>query len=210
MMVWLIVSVVVVCGAFSGTYIYTGDIWSAMFAGGIPTLVYMAGLAIRASRPPAGRGRRIAVLAVSILVLTGISAQFAVMCSRTRWQSNELVVIRKSLDRTMLMSTLFDHASPAFVAYQQQRVHGRHTVADFFKAACDTCDWSVPLTVIETLPESLKVYASAGPTGSVELIGVSVLMKGFDPNFRNVNGSTGFIQSHLYLTPEGMAYADEN
>ncbi len=32
-MTWFLVTLVVVCASFSGTYLYTGDIWAAFFAG---------------------------------------------------------------------------------------------------------------------------------------------------------------------------------
>jgi hypothetical protein len=209
-MTWLIVAVVVVCAAFSGTFIYTGDIWTAAFAGGIPALLYMTGLAMQAAWTPASRGRRIAVVIVAIVALTGVSAQFTVMCSRTRWQCSQLMTIRRSIDRGILMSTLFDHASPAFVTYQQQRPARKRTIAEVFKASWDGRDWRADQVFLESAPESLNGYACIGGRGDVVLTGVSNLTRGADPNFQNINGRTGFVQSRLHLTAEGMDYENEN
>jgi hypothetical protein len=209
-MTWLVIAVVAVCGAFSGTYIFTGDIWTAAFAGGIPAMLYMTGLAGQAACKPASIRCRIAVILVTVVVLTGISAQFMVLSSRTRWQSTQLVNTRRSLDRDMLMSSLFDHASPVFVAFQRQRPTRRHTVADIFKASWDRRQWDSPQVFLDSVPESLKVYASIGARGEVVLTGMSVMTRGADSNFRNINGTTGFVQSRLYLTGEGMSYENEN
>jgi hypothetical protein len=209
-MIWLAVAVVVVCAAFSGAYMYTGDIWTAAFAGGIPALLYMTGLAIQAAWTPASRGRRIAVVIVAAVALTGISAQFTVMCSRTRWQCTQLVTIRKTIDRSLLMSTLFDHASPVFVSYQQQRPNRKYSIADIFRASWDGRDWDASQVFLDSPPESLKVHACIGKRGDVVLTGVSVLTRGTDPDFRNVNGTAGYVQSRLHLTAEGMSYENEN
>ena len=209
-MIWFVVALTAVCAAFSGTYIYSGDIWAATIAGALPALLYMAGLAVRAVCATASRICRIAVLLVALVILAGVSTQFAVMTSNTRWQHEQLQVIRSSIDRSMLMSTLFHHASPAFVAYHQQRAHKKHTIAEVFEAAWDSCDWSAPVVYLDSPPESLQVYASAGPGGAMILTGVSMAARGGDADFRNVNGATGFVQSRLTLSKEGMAYENEN
>jgi len=209
-MIWFIVTTVVVCASFSGTYLTTGDIWSACFAGGIPALLYMTGLTVQALCRPAGRCCRIAILLVALTVLTGVSAQFVVMSSCTRWQSDRMVSIGASCDRSEIMAALFDRASPAFYAFQKQGLRKKHSLADVFKAGWQGRDWHAPAALLDSPTERTRIYASIARDGSVVLTGVAVVTKGSDPQFTNVNGTSGHLQSRLHLSAKGMDYEIEN
>lgn len=209
-MIWLVVALVGVCAAFSGTYMYTGDIWTATFAGGIPALFYMAGLAVRATCSTASRACRIAVMMVAITVLTGVSAQFMVLSSRTRWQSDQMVGFGESLDRRAMMCTLFSTASPVFASYQHQATRKKRSVADAFKAACTTADWKDGVARLESPSERVNVYASETPDGAIMLTAVAVVTHGEDPGFVNVDGTKGFLQSRVCIHARGMSYEIEN
>ena len=209
-MIWLIVTTVVVCAAFSGTYLTTGDIWSAFFAGGIPALLYMTGLAVQAVCRPAGRCCRIAILVVALVVLSSVSAQFVVMSSCTRWQSERMVTIGETTDRSALMAEMFDRASPAFYAYQKQGQRKKHSMAEVFKAGWQGRDWQTPATLLDGPTERTRIYASIAHDGSVVLRGVALVTRGADPQFANVNGTSGYVQSRLHLSSRGMDYEIEN
>lgn len=209
-MVWLIVAIVVVCGSFSGAFLYTGDVWTAFFAGGIPALVYLAGLGFRVCLDTRNRSCRLAVLVVAVVILTGVSAQFMVMSSGTRWQAAELSKIRTTIDRSILESTLYNHAMPVFVAYHRQDPGVARPLAEVFRGAWDGKDWGVPAVFLDSPPESLRVFASFSPDGDVILTSMSVAAPGARKDFPNVNGSTGYAQARLHLTAEGMTYEIEN
>lgn len=209
-MTWLIVAVVTVCATFSGTYIYTGDIWTAAFAGGVPALIYMTGLAVHASCRTACPRCRAAVILVAVVFLSGISAQFMVLSSRTRWQTDQMVISGEVIDRGILMTSLFDAASPAFVSFQQQSQRQKRPVGEVFKAAWGNRDWKADVVQLESPSERIKIFALPNSDGTVWLTGVALVTKGGDPTFANVNGTTGFLQSRLCLSPSGMNYEIEN
>lgn len=209
-MTWFLVTLVVVCASFSGTYLYTGDIWAAFFAGGIPSLIYMAGLGFNACLGSRNRFCRLAVLVVSVVILTGVSAEFMVMSSATRWQSSYLDEIRVYLERGMTKGALLNVATPVFAAYHRQQGDVREPLADVFRDAWDGRDWRASNVYLESPPESLRVYASIGTDGSITITGMSSRVGGADPGFHNVDGSIGYTQSRLHLTTEGMTYEEEN
>lgn len=209
-MIVLVVALVVVCAAFSGTYISTGDIWTALFAGGIPALLYMTGLAVQATCKTSSRGCRVAVGMVAVVILTGVSAQFMIVSSLTRGQTAVIAVWSETFDRSAVMSSLFEHASPVFVSFQQQGGRKRHSVAEIFKDSWKGRDWASPLVYLDSPSERLKIYASTNADGSVMLTGVAAVTKGADPNFANANGTSGYLQSRLCVSPQGMTYEIEN
>lgn len=209
-MIWFIVTLVVVCASFSGTYLYTGDIWSAFFAGGIPSLIYMGGLGFRACVDTRSRYCRLAVLVVSVVILTGVSAEFMVMSSGTRWSSHMLDEFVLEADRGMAKGALLSMATPAFTAYHRQQGDSVETLASVFTHAWDGREWTAPVTFLCSAPESVRVYASIATDGSIVLSAMSVRSRGSDPGFRNIDGSLGHIQGRLHLTTEGMTYEEEN
>ncbi len=209
-MIWLVAAVVTVCATFSGTYISTGDIWTAAFAGGIPALLYMTGLAVHATCTTASLRCRAAVILVAVVFLSGISAEFMVLSSHTRWQADQMVISGEVIDRGILMTSLFDAASPAFVSFQQQSQRHKRPVGEVFKAAWDNRDWTAEVVRLESPSERITIFASPNPDGSVWLTGVALVTKGGDPNFANVNGTSGFLQSRLCLSSRGMNYEIEN
>jgi hypothetical protein len=209
-MIWLTVAVIVVCAAFSGTYLTTGDIWTAVFAGGIPALFYMVGLAFQAVRQSKGKGGRIVVLVVAFIVLTGVSAQFVIISSTTRWQTDQVAGSGESIDRGTMMIELFERATPVFYEFQKQGQRKKHSVAELFRSAWGGRDWQGQAVFLESPSERRKVYASLADDGSVVLTGVCLLTKGSDASFANVNGTSGYAQSRVHLTARGMDYEIEN
>lgn len=209
-MVWLVVASISMCGTFSGVYITTGDIWTATIAGGIPALVYLVGLTVYALCSPASRGCRVAVITVAVAVLTGISAQFMVLSSTTRWRTDQMVGNGASYDRSAMMCALFSTASPVFAAYQERSPRKKASVADTFKASRTTLDWSDGVVRLESPSERVNVYASATPEGAIVLTAVAAVSKGEDPGFVNVNGTVGYLQSRVCVTAMGMAYEIDN
>lgn len=209
-MIWLIVTTVFVCAAFSGTYLATGDIWSAFLAGGIPALLYMLGLTVQAICRPAGRCCRVATLVVALVVLTGVSAQFVVMSSCTRWRSDRMVSLGITNDRSEIMAALFEKASPTFYAFENQGQRRKQSMADVFKAMWHERDWRSPAVLLDSPSERTRIYASIARDGSVMLTGVALVTAGTDPQFTNVNGTSGHVQSRLHLSAKGMDYEIEN
>ncbi len=208
--VWLVIAMVVTCGTFSGVYITTGDIWTAALAGGIPALIYMAGLTVHATCTPASRRCRIAVMLVAVTVLTGISAEFMVLSSRTRWQADMIAGTGVSYDRSAMMSALFSTASPVFASYQQQPQRKRRAMAEIFKDSWSTRDWTTGMVTLDGPSERVNVYASTTPDGAIVLTAVAAVTPGGDAAFANVNGCIGRLQSRLLLNGKGMSYEIEN
>lgn len=208
--VWLVVATVAVCGTFSGVYITTGDIWTATFAGGLPALLYGVGLTVHALCAPASRVCRIAVITVAVTLLTGISAQFMILSSNSRWRSDQMVGMGESYDRGAMMCALFSTASPVFASYQERSPRKRIPVADVFKASRKTLEWTEGVARLESPSERVNVYASSTSPGAIIFTAVATITKGKDPGFVNLNGTVGYLQSRVCVTPMGMAYEIDN
>lgn len=208
--IWLVVATVGVCGTFSGVYITTGDIWTASFAGGLPALLYGVGLTVHALCAPASRACRVAVIMVAVTILTGISAQFVILSSTTRWRSERMVGFGESYDRGAMMCALFSTASPVFASYQERSPRKRISVADAFKATRTTLEWTDGTARLASPSERVNVYASSTTPGAIIFTAVATITKGKDPGFMNLNGTVGYLQSRVCVTATGMAYEIDN
>jgi len=209
-LLWLVLSICAVGAAFSGTYIATGDIWDAMDASGVLVFLFLAALLIRATRPPVTTKQRVIAIGLSVLLLTGVAGQWIVMKSMTRWQYTQLQDIRKRIEYGMMVSYMYDHAAPAFAAYHRQPSPEKQSLTSLFQSQNPALDSETHLLILDSLANGLKVYATVYGDSRVILTTVSGITQGAEARFRNFDGRTGFLQSRLLMTPEGMDYETQN
>lgn len=207
---WLLVTIVVVCGVFAVTFFTTGDIWNAMFAGGIPVCVFITGLLVHTIRQLPKRGQRVLVLVIAAVALTGAAGHWVVMNSMTRWQHEELCVIRDRMQRTMMVSAMYDNATPAFATYHRQRFPENRTMTEVFSELHPGVAGTAGTVLLDSLDGGVKVYAKNAWNSVVILTSVGGVGRGTDPEFRNIDGRYGYLQACLRLTPEGMVYEIQN
>jgi hypothetical protein len=201
------------CGvgtAFAGTYFATGNIWDAMYAAGGLALVFVAVLLVRATRPPVTIKQRIIVLGISLLLLTGVTGHWVVMNSMTRWQYTQLQEIRKRIEYGLMVSRMYDRATPVFAAYHRQSSSGKRPLPELFFSQNSMLDDETHLLLVDSLSDGLKLFASVHGDSGVILTTVSGITQGPEPRFRNYDGRAGFLQSRLYMTPKGMDYEIQN
>ena len=207
---WLLGTTVVVCGAFAVTFFSTGNIWDAMFAAGIPVCIFIAGLLIHFTRQLPTRGQRVFVLVLAAVALSGAAGHWVVMNSMTRWQHEELCVIRDRMQRSMMVSAMYDNATPAFAAYHRQRFPENNTMSEVFSALHPAMEGTAGTVMLDSLDGGVKVYAKSAWNSVVILTSVGGIGRGTDPEFRNIDGRYGYLQACLRLTPEGMVYEVQN
>ena len=97
-----------------------------------PGAPFLAALVIRATRPPVTIKQRLIVLAISALLLTGVTGHWIVMNSMTQWQYSELQDIRKRMEYSLMVSYMYDHAAPVFAAYHRQPSAAKRSLAEVF------------------------------------------------------------------------------
>jgi hypothetical protein len=207
---WLVVTIIVVCGAFAATFFSTGDIWNAMFAAGIPACIFIAGLLFRFTRQLPTRRQRVLVLVLAAVALTGAAGHWVVMHSMTRWQHNEICVIRDRIQRSMMVSAMFDRATPAFAEYHRQRFPENRTMTEVFAELHPAMAGTAGTVMLDSLDGGVKVFAKNAWNSVVVLTSVGGVGRGTDPEFRNIDGRSGYLQACLRLTPEGMVYEIQN
>ena len=201
---WLLVTIIVVCGAFAGTYLTTGGIWDAMFAAGIPVCLFLTGLLVRTTRQLSTRTQRMLVLVLAAVALTGAAGNWMVMNSMTRWQHDELYVHRDRMQRSMMVSAMYDHATPAFAAYRRQRFPENRSMSEVFTELHPAAAGSAVDVMLDSLDGGVKVYGKCAWNSVVILTSVGGVGRGTDPEFRNIDGRYGYHQACLRLTPEGV------
>lgn len=201
------------CGVgagFAGTYFATGNIWDAMCAAGGLVLVFVAFLLVRATRPPVTTQQRIVVLGISLLLMTGVAGHWVVMSSMTRWQYAQLQEIRKRIEHGLMVSRMYDRATPAFAAYHRQSLAGKRSLPELFFSQNSMLDGETHLLMVDSLADGQKLFAAAHGDSEIILTSVSGITPGPEGRFRNYDGRTGFLQSCLHLTPKGMEYEVQN
>jgi len=207
---WLAGSICAVGAAFAATYFATGNIWDATNAAGVLSFLFMAALLVRATRPPVTTKQRAVVLVLSVLLLTGVAGHWIVMSSMTRWQYSQLQEIRKRIEYGVMVSHMYDHAAPVFAAYHRQPTPQKRSLVQFFLSQNPALDQESHLLLVDSLTNGLKVFATVHGDSRIILTSVSGITAGGEARFRNFDGRTGFLQSRLHVTPEGMDYETQN
>jgi hypothetical protein len=209
-LVWLLVSLVIVVATFTVTYINTGNIWDAMNAAAIPLVLFIAGLTIRATRPPVSKKWREIVVVLVVFLLSGAAVYWGVMRSMTLYQFNELQLIRKQIENGAMTSMMYERASNAFAAYYRQPELERKSLAAVFEERNLELRAGSCLLAIDTLHEGIRLYASRRGDARVVMTAVSGVAPGRDGQFKNYDGRTGFMEAQLVLTPKGLDYEIHN
>jgi hypothetical protein len=207
---WLIFSVFAVAATFAVTFFSSGDIWDAMFAAAIPVALFLVGLLVRATRQGVSRRQRMVILSSVVVLSLGVAGHWVVMHSMTRDQHEALIDIRDRMQRSIMVSALYDRATPVFGAFHSQHFPENRSMteifADYHPALLDR---GAPV-LLDSLDGGVRVYAKSAWNAMVVLTSVGGVGRGMDPEFTNIDGRHGFLQSCLRLTPEGMVYEIQN
>lgn len=209
-LLWLVLSICAVGAGFAGTYYGTGNIWDAMNVAGVLVFLFLTALLIRTTRPPVTIKQRVVILAISALLLTGVTGHWIVMNSMTQWQYSQLQDIRKRMEYSLMVSYMYDHAAPVFAAYHRQPSPAKRSLAEVFLSQNPALDSETHLLMLDSLTNGLKVFATTYGDSRVILTGVSGITPGTEARFRNFDGRTGFMQSRVHMTPKGMEYEIQN
>ncbi len=207
---WLIFAIFAVAATFVATYMSSGDIWDAMFTAAIPVCIYLAGLLLHATRQAVTPRQRALILSCVAIVCVGVAGHWAVMHSMTRWQHQEIVSARDRIERSMMMSTVYDRATPIFAAFHEQQFPENRSMAEVFQDTYPGVIEKGSVVLLDSLDGGVKVYAKCVWNTTVVLTAVGGLGRGLDPEFRNIDGRNGFLQTSLRLTPEGLVYESQN
>lgn len=207
---WLIFSVFAVAATFALTFMATGDIWDAMFAAAVPVGLFLLGLFLHTTRRTVSPRQRIVLLLLFALVCSGVAGHWVVMHSMTRWQHDQIVTVRDRIQRSMLVSSVYDRATPVFGAFHTQRFPDNRSMTEVFADFHPSIMEKGATILLDSLDGGVKVYARSTWGAMVVLTSVSTVGHGTNPEFRNVDGRRGYLQSCLRLTPEGMVYEVQN
>jgi hypothetical protein len=207
---WLVVAIIAVCAGFVGTYHVSGNIWEAMNVAGGLAFFYIAGLLIRATRPPVSGRQRAVVLGLSALLLTGVAGHWIVVSSMTRWQNAQLQDIRRRVEYGVMVSHMYNQASPVFATYHRQLPIEKRSLTEVFLSEHPTLDCENHLLMLDSLNDGLKVFATTYGDSRIILTCVSGITAGAEARFRNFDGRTGYMQSRVHLTPNGIDYETQN
>jgi hypothetical protein len=132
------------------------------------------------------------------------------MHSMTRWQHDQMVMIRDRMQRSFMVSALYDRATPVFGTFHGQHFPENKSMTEVFAESYpEIVERGAPV-LLDSLDSGVKVYAKSTWGAMVVLTSVSSVGHGEDPEFRNVDGRHGYLQSCLRLTPEGMVYEVQN
>jgi hypothetical protein len=181
-----------------------------MFAGVIPVCIFLAGLLVHATRRPVTRRQRLLVLVLAGLAFSGVAGQWMVIHSRTRWQHDELLEIRDRIERSTMISAMYDRATPVFAAFHRQRFPENRSMTEVFTEFHPAIDRAAAPVMLDSLDGGVKVFAKSAWHTVVVLTSVSGVGRGIDPEFKNIDGRYGFLQTSLRLIPEGMVYEIQN
>ncbi len=207
---WLVFSVFAVAATFVLTFITTGDIWDAMFAAAVPVGLFLLGLFLRATRKNVTPRQRVTLLFVVALICIGVAGHWMVMHSMTRWQHDQLLTVRDRIQRSLMVSSVYDRATPVFSAFHSQRFPENKSMTEVFADLYPSIMEKNATILLDSLDGGVNVYARSTWGAMVVITSVSSVGHGMDPEFRNVDGRRGYLQSCLRLTPEGMVYEVQN
>lgn len=207
---WLIFSVFAVTATFALTFVSSGDIWDALIAAAVPLGIFLLGLFLRATRKNVTPRQRIALLFLLAVLGSGVAGHWVVMHSMTRWQHDQLLTVRDRIQRSLMVSSVYDRATPVFSAFHGQRFPENKSMTEVFADRYPSIMEKNATILLDSLDGGVKVYAKSTWGAMVVLTSVSCVGHGIDPDFRNVDGRHGYLQSCLRLTPEGMVYEIQN
>jgi hypothetical protein len=207
---WLIVALAVVAATFAAAFSRSGEIWDAMFAAAVPVCLYLAGLFWRATRTSVTPRQRLAILSAVVLLALGVAGHWAVMHSSTRWQRDRAIEFRDRMERSIMMSAVYDRATPVFAAFHEQRFPENRSMTEVFQEHFPALTGRGGAVLLDSLEYGVKVYARSLWNTTIVLTAEGGHGAGLDPEFGNVDGRQGKLQCSLRLTPEGMAYENQN
>lgn len=207
---WVICAIFAVAATFVATFLSSGDIWDAMFAAAIPVCIYLTGLLLHATRQAVTPRQRALILSSVVIVCLGVAGHWAVMHSMTLRHHEFVLDIRDRHERNMMMSTMYDRATPVFATFHSQRFPENRSMTEVFGERYPALTDRGPAVLLDSLDAGVKVYAKSAWNTTVILTAVGGLGRGIDPEFRNADGRSGYLQASLRLTPEGMVYENQN
>ena len=201
---WTLICTLLLVAVYVLLYRTTLDVWTATNGAGIVAVIFLTGAAICFTRLFERRWQKIAVAALSVLMIAGLVAHWIIMWRMTEWQYGRLQSIRRVIYNGMVMSTLKD---PAYEAFREFRTsQSGATLGDVF----------LRLNPGGVPPVDSVITADTGPLYTsisdslVEMTSVARFVPGFDSSFVNHDGRHGLAQIQIRLTPKGASYDIQN
>ena len=202
-MLWVILTCVVVSSAFIVVIFQTWDVWLALNAAGVVVLLYLIGLTHRAVRPPVSQKMRRLTIAVSIVVLAGVTGSWVTSFFVSGFQGPALHLIRKVIFHGVMVDALYAPALETLAEFHGQAAPEALSIGVIFQKNNPPLQPSG--TLLDTLDgEGDSVHLVANADSSIILIGQSSSIDGEDQDFGNFDGSLGKTQDRLRLTARGI------
>lgn len=207
---WLLFSVFAIAATFAITFVSSGNIWDAMFMAAVPVCIYLVGLLLRATRQNVSPRRRVLIFSACVVICLGVAGHWGVMYAMAVRQHAVMLELHERLERNMMMSAMYDRATPVFASFHSQRFPENKSMTEVFAEHYPELADRGPAVLVDSLTSGVKIYAKSAWNTTVILTAVGSVGRGIDPEYRNADGRQGFLQACLRLTPEGMVYESQN
>lgn len=206
--VWLIVGALMVVVPFF-LFDTPMDPWPSVTAGAIGAALFIivAFFSI-VKRTPFSKRTKIISTLLFLTAFTLSSVSFNTMCKMTNYQRELLGKIRTTIGEGILQSNTSLAMLPPFREYYQQKHPGRMSIGKLFltmnkdriqNGNYKFQDDQVTLAFLKDVSDS-----------GVTLIMVDTVARGQNPDFSNIDGQIGRLQSRASLTKRGVRYEREN
>ena len=210
-MKWIITAIVLLLAAFVGRFLQTGEIWDAMNAAGIVSLVYVVGLLYSYTRPPTNTRQRWIVISVAGLLILGVAVHWITMYTQTRWQYITLHTIHKTIFHGIVSDNMHGRAIRAFSEFHTQSEKNKKSLGEIFQKGNPLLHPEISLLDTgSAASEGIWVYVASISDSEIVLIGQALFIDGEDPSFQNFTGKRGMTQDRLRLNTQGIFYEIQN
>jgi hypothetical protein len=209
MIFWLLAGCIFVSVPFYLFYDpYT--LWPSLYASGIAAIVYIVTLLIYFLRQRPGKTLSILVSAIAALLLVTSVIHSRTMDTMTAWQRAQLGRIRTLVsDNILTSSDACDRSIPVFAAYHSQPGVKKNIVPLFAEMyAGKIKNGLFPSAYLEN--DCTTRYVRYLGDTAIVLISVDTVAKGISPDFRNINGRAGWLQTTTTMTAREVRYERNN
>lgn len=185
-------------------------LWPSLYASGIAAAVYLIVLLVYFLRQRPGTILSVLASAVVVLLLTTSVLHWRRMDEVTAWQRAQLGRVRTVISDNMLMSEdACERSIPVFAAYHSQSGTRKSITALFAEMHAGKIKEGLFPSAYPDNDRSRRLVRYLADT-AVVLISVDTVAHGMRPDYRNINGSIGRLQTTTTLTARGVRYERNN
>lgn len=208
---WVAMGSLLVLVAFLAGYLGTGEIWVAMNAAGIVSLIYVIAFVYRVTRPPMPPKHRWISIAVVAVLVVGNTVAWISSFHQSQFQYRTLHAIHKLIFHSSVSSSMHSRGIKAFSQFHTQPEPKKMLLGEIFRK--DNPVILPGLPVIDTLSsaqDGVRIFASAISDSEVVLIAQGMFIDGEDSAFQNYDGKVGMTQDRLTITSKRISYEIQN